>query len=413
MPLVNMKDMVDHAYRHNYAVGAFKLVNLEFLQGVVAAAEHCRAPVILSLGASPFEPADFDLLASAAECAARHASVPVAIHFHHGDDLQSVVHAIGRGCNGVMIDVSHRELGQHIALTREVVAVARGCGVPVEGASGYVPVGEGGGPQPDSNRPVYTSVAEARGYVDRTGVDFIAVSIGTVRGRTREKLKLDWPRLKQINEALGIPLTIYGGTGLNNSQFRRLIDNGIAKIDYYTGLADAALKQVRASAKAGGTKDHYTSVVRAVQGAVEQEAERCLTIWGAAGRAAEVLEQCDPWVPVEHVVSHDVAGLDDNGVEAIMSEGRRVLSAIAGVRDVCSGQATRDNASYRFRWLVRFCHAAAVDSYRRDPAYVAFVSQRFLAGHRTGLDTILTSRGRDSLDLPDSQRRPVSQAWRG
>ncbi|MEJ2687554.1 MAG: class II fructose-bisphosphate aldolase, partial [Gammaproteobacteria bacterium] len=192
MPLVNMRDMVDHAYRHSYAVGAFELVNLEFLQGVMAAAERCRAPVILSLAEPHPESLDFDLLVAAVECAAQRASVPVAIHLHHGRDVRSAVRAINAGCNGVMVDASNHELGEDIAITGEVVAMARSCGVPVEGKLGYVPRAEDESARPDRDPPVYTSVAEARGYVDRTGVDFLAVSIGTVRGRTKTKPKLDW-----------------------------------------------------------------------------------------------------------------------------------------------------------------------------------------------------------------------------
>jgi fructose-bisphosphate aldolase, class II len=412
MPLVNMKDMVDHAYRHSYAVGAFELVNLEFLQGVMAAAERCRAPVILSLAEPHFESLDFELLVAAVERAAQRASVPVAIHLHHGRDLQSAVRAINAGCNGVMVDASHNELGEDIAITGEVVAMAQGCGVPVEGTLGYVPEAEGDSVPPDPGQLVYTSVAEARGYVDRTGVDFLAVSVGTVRGRTKAKPKLDWQRLKQINEALGIPLAVYGGTGLNNSQVRRLIDNGVAKINYFTGLADAAFEQVRASAK-GTAKGRYTTAMRAVQEVVEQETERCLRLWGAAGRAAEVLEQCRHWAPVEHVVTLDVEGLDDSAVEAVMSEGQRVLTTIPGVREVHSGKAVREDALCRYSWLVRFCHRAAADNYREHPAYVALSKQRFRPVRSVSADPYLTSTRRGTVDASGMYFGRVSQAPRG
>ena len=410
MPLVNMKDMVDHAYRHSYAVGAFELVNLEFLQGVMAAAERCRAPVILSLAEPHFESLEFDLLVAAVECAAQRASVPVAIHLHHGRDLQSAVRAINAGCNGVMVDASHSELGEDIALTGEVVAMARSCGVPVEGTLGYVPEAEGDAAPPDPSQLVYTSVAEARGYVDRTGVDLLAVSIGTVRGRTKAKPKLDWQRLKQINEALGIPLAVYGGTGLNNSQVRRLIDNGIAKINYFTGLADARSSKC---GRKGNGKGRYTTAMRAVQEVVKQQIQRCLRLWGAAGSAAEVLKQCRHWVPVEHVVTLDVEGLDDSAVETVMAEERRVLTTIPGVRAVHSGKAVRDDALCRYSWLVRFCHSAAVDNYHEHPAYVALSKQRFRPVQRVSADPYLTSPGRGTADAAGMYLGWVSQAPRG
>ncbi len=412
MPLVNMKDMVDHAYRHNYAVGAFELVNLEFLQGVMAAAERCRAPVILSLNNSNGEAFDFDLLLSAVERAAQRASVPVSIHFDHGHDLQSAIRAINGGCNGVMVDVSQRDLGENIGITGEVVAMAHGCGVPVEGKLGTVPEPERDGAQPDPEQVVYTAVAEARGFVDRTGVDFLAVSIGTVRGRMKTKPKLNWQRLKQINGTLGIPLTIYGASGLNDSQFRRLIANGVAKINYYTGLADAAFEQIRVSTK-GNAKGQYAHAVRAVQEAVEEETERCLRTWGAAGRAAEVLEQCRHWEPVEHVISCDGEGLDDNGVEDIMAEGRRILRTIPGVLEVCSGNAVRNDGLCRYSWMVRLCHAAVADSYREHPAYVEFASQRFRTSRRTASGAYLPSWGAGSARGSESHFVLTSQASRG
>ena len=396
MSLVNMKDMVEHAYRHNYAVGAFELVSLEMLRGVMAASERCRAPVILNLDESRLDSFEFDLLASAVERAAQRACVPVAIQLTRGRDLQSVQRAINAGCNGVMAATSGRELGDNISLTAGVVEMARACGVPVEGALGYVPQAEAGAGYADPDDIVYTAVAEARGYVDRTGVDFLAVSIGTVRGRTRVKPKLNWQRLRQINEALGIPLTVYGGSGLSDSQFGRLIANGVAKISYYTVLADAAYDQLRASTR-GNTKGCYSDVVRAAQEAVEQEAERCLRLSGAAGRAAEVLEQCRHWVPVEHVVTCELEGLEDGAVEAVMDEGGRVLGTIPGVREVRSGTVEREHERCHCSWLVRFCHAAVIDSYHEHPAYGEFVRRRFRQGRpvaaASNLATLSTGRG--------------------
>ena len=133
--------------------------------------------------------------------------------------------------------------------TRAVVDMARGCGIPVEGELGYVPGVEGEDAERHPGEVVYTTVEEARRYRDETGVDFLAVSIGTVHGRMQGEPQLDFERLADINQALGIPLVIHGGTGLSEAQFRQLIDNGVAKINYYTALADAAGKQIQANAQ--------------------------------------------------------------------------------------------------------------------------------------------------------------------
>ena len=139
MPLVNISDMLHHAHQHRYAVGAFDVVSLDFIEGVMAAAESLRAPVILSLAESHFEFFDFELLMAAVERAAERSTVPVAIHLDHGSSLESAVRGINQGCTGVMVDASSLPLDENIARTREVVEMARGCGVPVEGELGYVP----------------------------------------------------------------------------------------------------------------------------------------------------------------------------------------------------------------------------------------------------------------------------------
>jgi len=385
MALVNMKDMLEHAYRNRYAVGAFDLVGLEFLEGIIQAAEDCRAPVILSLAESHFDHYDFELLMPAVEAAAERAAVPVAIHFDHGATLDSATRAINQGCNGVMVDASMLSLPENISHTKAVVDMAHACGVPVEGELGYVAGVEGENAEHHPGELVFTSVEEARVYVQRTGADFLAVSIGTVHGRLKGRPRLDFQRLARINDALGVPLVIHGGTGLADEQFGRLIANGVAKINYYTALSDAAAEAVRGKMDDDGG---YTTLLHGVRDAVAQEAARCMRLWGSAGRAAEVLMQCRPWQPVEHLIIYNVQGLDEAGVEYVMAEGRRVLSTIPGVRRVFTGEAMKDRATYRYSWLVRFTSREVIDSYREHPAHKAFANHLFRphAGERISID---------------------------
>ena len=247
MALFNMRDMLTHAHQHGYAIAAFDLVSLDFLEAIIKAAESCRAPVILSLAESHFEYFDFELAMAATEAAAKRTWVPVAIHLDHGASLQSAVAAIGLGCNGVMVDASTLALDDNIARTKAVVDTAHACGVPVEGELGYVAGVEGEDAEKHPGELVYTSPQEAALYVERSGVDFLAVSIGTVHGRMRGEPQLDFDRLESINETLGIPLVIHGGTGLSDDQFLKLIERGVSKINYFTALADAAADQIRSN----------------------------------------------------------------------------------------------------------------------------------------------------------------------
>jgi len=387
MALINMRDMIYHAYENSYAVGAFDLVSLDFLEAVIDAAERCRAPVILSVAEPHFAHYDFDLMMPAVEAAARRASIPVAIQLDHGSSLESAIKAINLGCNGIMFDASNKNLPDNISATKAVVDMAHGCGVSVIGEQGYVAGMEGEGAMQHPGETVLTSPAEARVYVERTGIDFLAVSIGTVQGRTKNRIKLDFTRLKQLNQAVKIPLVIHGGTGLNDDQFRRLTAQGVAKINYFTGLSDIAAQTMRDKIKSN-KEGSFTDLKQGVKEAIGKEVERCLKAWGSAGRAAEVLAQCEPWCPVEHLIIYNVERLSDQDANAMMSEGRQTLSKIPGVREVFAGEAVKEGSKYRFCWLVRFTHKAVIDSYRNHPNHVAFADNLFRphAGERISID---------------------------
>jgi fructose-bisphosphate aldolase class II len=393
MPLVDMKDMLHHAYRNRYAVGAFDLVSLDFLEAILRSCEGTDAPVILSLAESHFEHFDFDLMMAATERAARRAEIPVAIHLDHGTSFESAVRAINRGCNGVMVDASHLSFADNVALTRRVTEMAHTCGITVEGELGYVAGVEGEDAEKHPGEVVYTSVQEARSYVEQTGVDCLAVSIGTVHGRMRGRPELDFDRLAQIDASLGIPLVIHGGTGLSEEQYRRLIENGVTKINYYTALSDAAAGAIRAVA-ARDSGAGYTGLLADARNAIQVEVERMSHLFGSAGQAQGVLASARPWRPVAHLILYDADGLDEAGVEAMMAQGREVLSAIPGVRRVAAGRAVKADVPYHWCWVIEFASEKVIDSYRDHPDHVAFADGLFrpIARERLSIDYELRER---------------------
>lgn len=376
MALVNMRDMIYHAYQHNYAVGAFDLVSLDFLEAVIGAAESCRASIILSIAEPHFEHYDYELLLPAVEAAAQRASVPVAIQLDHGSSMASAINAINRGCNGVMLDASRQELPDNINTTRTVVEMAHQCGVPVTGEVGYVAGDEGEGALLHPGEAAFTVPAEAKAYVERTGVDFLAVSIGTVQGRMKGRAKLDFQRLKLINQGVDVPLVIHGGSGLNEEQFRKLPSMGVAKINYYTALSDIAAEAMRKQSKEnpGGS---FIELKRDVKEAVGEEVQRCLRLWGCAGRAAEVLTQCRPWAPVEHLIIHGANGLTDQEVRDLIDEGKRLLTAIPGVRSVYTGKSIDESGAYRFCWQLRLTDRGVLDGHSDYREFARFLKDRF------------------------------------
>jgi fructose-bisphosphate aldolase, class II len=376
MPLVNMADMLNHAYRHNYAVGAFHLVSLDFLSGIVEAAENRHAPVILSLAESHFEYYDFELLMAACVVAAKRATVPVAIHLDHGASLETAIRAIRMGCNGVMVDTSAEPLGDNLHMTQQVVAMGRACGIAVEGELGYVPGLEGDDAVRYPGDLTYTTAAQAKTYVERTGVDSLAVSVGTVHGHTKGTPRLDYARLGKINDAVGIPLVIHGGSGLSDDQCRKLIAHGVAKINYFTAMAEAAGSEIRRRADAGDTNS--ATLTHGVKESVRIEVERCIRVWGSGGRAAEVLSQCRPWREVEHVLLFNVdRRLDKTEAATWVSQGMKSLAAIPGVKSVAYGEAMQADVRYRQCWLVRFASDTVTPGYLDHPEYSAYADSMF------------------------------------
>jgi len=378
MALVQMHDMLRHAYHNKYAVGSFDVVSLEFLQGVINAAEQCRAPVILGLAEPYFHYFDLELLATAVEAAARHSRVPVAIHYDHGSDVAGIERGIRHGCNGVMIDASEHALDQNIAATKEVVRIAHACGVPVEAELGYVP--------DNGDDLIFTTVDEARGFVRLTGVDFLAVSIGTVHGRFKGKPRLDYSRLRHINEALQIPLVLHGSSGLSDDQLRRLIANGIAKVNAFTSITDRAVGLLRRNARA---KDEgYITLFSGVREEMEEEAARLMRIWGSAGRAAEVMEQCRPWQEVEYALKFNLPDTDPEEMAMIVRRGRQMLLKIPGVRKIEVGETLKNDTSPQYCWQVHLTSAEVVEPLKQHPEFINFI-RRYLNGKATDLTHIV------------------------
>lgn len=378
MPLVNMVDMVSHAYRHNYAVGAFGVDSLEMLQGVMQAAEDSRAPVILNLIESHFSGRDFGLFAPTVVAAARRAAVPVAIAFDHGSSMAVAERAIAAGCNAVMVDTSAQPFSENLRLTREIVDMAHGCGIAVEGELGYVAGVEGESAEEHPGELEYTSAVEARTFVERSGVDCLAVSVGTVHGHMKGSPKLDYARLSKIHDAVDKPLVIHGGSGLSDDQYRRLVSHGVAKINYYTALADIAVQRVRQNAAGEGG---FAALLDGVAEAVQADVERCIRIWGSGGRAAEVLTQCRPWQEIQHLVlfyTGDVK-FPEQEVAALMREGRASMQHIPGVRQVRIGRALQADGKYSYCWQVTLASREAVEVFSEHPLQYAFTGKTTLA----------------------------------
>jgi len=242
MPLVSSKQLLLHAQEEGYAVGAFNVENMEMIQAVVGAAEELGAPVIIQTTPSTIRYAGTDLFFANAQAAAKKAKVPVVMHLDHGNSFELAVKAFRSGYTSVMIDGSAQLFAENIALSHKVVEVCHTSGVVVEAELGMV-----GGKEDDLNvgEGRYTDPDKARAFVDATGIDSLAVAIGTAHGIYQGEPQVDTKRLAKIRAKVAIPLVLHGTSGVPDDTVRECIKLGICKVNYATDLRIAYTKGIQ------------------------------------------------------------------------------------------------------------------------------------------------------------------------
>jgi len=253
------------------AVGAFDVVGLEWAEAVLEAAEGLDLPVILSvaphLGGPPME-----ALAPGLRHLADSVRVPVALHLDHGESLEEVARALRLSFTGVMLDGSHLPLEENIRLTQLTVQLARAYGAGVEGEVGVVP-GQYGPGKGGEEAPQYTDPQEAQRFYEATGVDALAVSIGTRHGLYKGPVRLNLLLLKELSQ-IPVPLVLHGASGLRPEEYRALIAGGIRKINLYAELALEAARALR-----GGAGEDYLGLMAGVKEALKRLAASRMRLW--------------------------------------------------------------------------------------------------------------------------------------
>ena len=242
MPLTTTNKLLLDAQRGGYAVGAFNAENLEMVQAIVAAAEEARSPVIIQTTPSTLKYAEPEAFAGIVRAVAGRVTVPVALHLDHGDSFALCARCFRAGYSSIMIDGSKLPLEENIALSRGVAEMCHAADVPVEAE-----LGEVGGKEDAtvSKGDHLTNPADAGRFVRETGVDSLAVGIGTAHGIYKSAPHLDIGRLAEIREAVEIPLVLHGASGLTEKDVRDCIARGICKVNFATELRQAFTAAVR------------------------------------------------------------------------------------------------------------------------------------------------------------------------
>jgi fructose-bisphosphate aldolase class II len=304
--LVTNKDLLLPAKRGAYAVGAFNIQNLESLSAVVEAAVEEKSPVIVAVTPSAIKYGGLAYLSKIAKTAAESVSVPMSLHLDHGEDFETVSKCVEAGFTSVMIDGSFLKFEDNIAITRRVVDFAHSKGVSVEAELGRLAGVEE--KTVEEKETVLTDPDAAMDFVKRTGVDALAVAIGTSHGAYKFKgePKLDFERLKSINEKVEVPLVLHGASsvpqwiiekaqrygaelagarGIPEEHIKKAISLGITKINIDTDLRLAFTATVREVLAKSPKEFDPRKILGPAKEAMKEVVKGKMRLFGSSGKA--------------------------------------------------------------------------------------------------------------------------------
>lgn len=246
MPYVSGKKMIEEAWENGYAIGAFTAHNLETFKAVLLAAEEERSPIMIQIGQKAINEMGMKPLRDAVDSLIDYHSItiPVCIHLDHSRKFEQCMEAATRNFQSLMFDGSALPFEENIRITKTVAEVAHALGLGAEGEIGKI-----GGTEDDitvdEKDAMITTVAEALDFSERTGIDYLAVSIGTAHGVYKTTPELKFDRLAEIKEAVKKPIVLHGGSGVPDDQITEAVKRGVAKVNVDTELRQAFITGVQ------------------------------------------------------------------------------------------------------------------------------------------------------------------------
>lgn len=251
--LATVRELLIEAEKKQCAVGAFNVPNLESLRGVIQAAEMLEVPVIIQHAEVHENLISIEEIGPLMVDYAKRARVPVAVHLDHGSSLVECIKAIRLGFTSIMYDASLKNYETNVKETSELVKIAHSVGVSVEAELGEMTNSTIGGGEGRTSKisdfgniDLFTNPQQAKDFIQSTQVDSLAISFGTVHGKYLTEPNLDFDRIASIRLATdGVPLVMHGGSGVSKGDYRRAIEAGIRKINYYTYMNLAAGESVK------------------------------------------------------------------------------------------------------------------------------------------------------------------------
>ena len=254
MALVKMKELLLQAKEENRAVGAFSVGNLEMVKGAVKAAEDLNTPIILQIAEVRLPHSPLSLMGPMMVEAAKKSSVPIAVHLDHGKSLEVLSQALAYGFTSIMMDGSTLPFEENIEKTLQAVELAKKYGATVEAELGLV----GGSEDGKTDEGIRcTNPQDAKVFIERTGVDALAVAIGNAHGNYPVAPRLAFDVLEAIDNITSVPLVLHGGTGITPEDFRKAISLGIRKINIATASFDSLTREAINYLDSDGKHDYF------------------------------------------------------------------------------------------------------------------------------------------------------------
>lgn len=278
--LVTTEELLEDAQAGGYAVGQFNTSTWEITKAIIQAAQRLQSPIILATSEGELSHFGPKYLVEIAKIASKEAGIPLAVHLDHGKSLKMALACLEVGYTSVHIDGSELPFEENIALTLAVVEAAHGIGASVEGELGKIP--KRAYEKEEKTKRQLTDPQEAKKFVESTGVDLLAVSIGNTHGAYKGKTKIDYKRLSEIRKLVNIPLVLHGGSLIPNSDIKKLIEAGITKINVNTDLRLAATSTLRGVLDEN--LDEYVpyKILGAVVDRVQEVVEEKIKLFGSA-----------------------------------------------------------------------------------------------------------------------------------
>ncbi|MGE4282111.1 MAG: ketose-bisphosphate aldolase [Clostridia bacterium] len=257
--IVNLASVLEDAKKQNYAVGSFNIYNYETIKGVIESAKESRIPAIIAFGEQYLKNMDFATVYAIVRSLTEDTDIPIVLHLDHCKSLENIFKAIRAGFTSVMYDGSALSFRENLNNTKKIVEVAHATGVSVEAELGCLAGGEGSNEGSGHEQEIYTNAAQAEEFVKATGIDALAVSIGTVHGMYKGEPKINIEVLKQIASRIELPLVLHGGSGTPEAVIKECIKNGICKINVNTEISVYTVEKIKELLN--GEKSSHLSVL--------------------------------------------------------------------------------------------------------------------------------------------------------